>query len=85
MKSEMEKKTCILHSPSILKHILGVQDNSGTPQQKHYLWKALTDYKKLFKKKESSHDLLPGEQRLMAESRVWQREANKQTAEAFDH
>ena len=33
MKSEMEKKTCILHSPSILKHILGVQDHSGTLQK----------------------------------------------------
>ena len=31
------KKTCILHSPSILKHVLGVQDHSGTLQQKHDL------------------------------------------------
>ena len=35
MNSEMEEKTCILHSPSILKHILGVQDHSGTLQKKH--------------------------------------------------
>ena len=31
MKSEIEKKkTCVLHSPSIQKHILGVQDHSET-------------------------------------------------------
>ena len=33
IKSEMEKNTCILHSPSILKHILGVQDHSITLQK----------------------------------------------------
>ena len=30
-------KTCILHSPSILKHVLGVQDYNRTSQQKHDL------------------------------------------------
>ena len=33
--SEMEGKTFILHSPSIIKHIMGVQEHSGTLQKKH--------------------------------------------------
>ena len=41
MNSEMEEKTCILHSPSILKHILGVQDHSGTLQKKAWFTKKL--------------------------------------------